>query len=520
MEHPDCGTVSTSMQTDGFQPVFRQMGGQATMQMALRADQGILAYQWHMLQENAVPGLLPLSCFEQEGQVRLCWRVTSCQPLSMLFARKTWTVSELLRLFRQVHVLLSQMDALLLDAERLLLDSNHILIDPVRLSLRFAYCPLLEAEERPDAVRELLLSWLTGTCRLSGKDDSGRLSSLLLLLHEPSFHWSLLSQLFTDAGEPALHEVDPAADFLPVAGFLPGSIPIPEDALDREAPYGFPKTMTPVEKQGMRSQKAKNAYAKMPMVAPTEAPVRLPEVPGRRVSMGRIVLVQIVVVGCLTAVLAGGLLTGRGRDADMARAGMLLFGIALEVWGFCGGNGVRAPSRTLPQAEKTVHRPSSGLGATALKSGMRQMGTPSPFGAGNAIPKPGGVTESGMVAFEPEAVQAACSNQMETGLLRPVAGPCLYYQQADGQRLCMPLTKTPFLIGRLRDQVDGWLEHPTVGKMHAEIRLEEGHPSLVDLNSRNGTSINGTALVPYVPVRLHSNDRICISSQEIVFMES
>jgi pSer/pThr/pTyr-binding forkhead associated (FHA) protein len=107
----------------------------------------------------------------------------------------------------------------------------------------------------------------------------------------------------------------------------------------------------------------------------------------------------------------------------------------------------------------------------------------------------------------------------ETCLLAGKAGPCLRYEPQGAPSRCITVSKTPFLIGRMRDQVDGWLAHPTVGKLHAEIRLEKGMHTLVDLNSRNGTRVNGRPLTPYEPCVLRTNDHILISGETLVFLE-
>ena len=57
----------------------------------------------------------------------------------------------------------------------------------------------------------------------------------------------------------------------------------------------------------------------------------------------------------------------------------------------------------------------------------------------------------------------------------------------------------------------------TVCPMHAEIRLQGHHYTLVDLSSQNGTLVASRKLIPHRPTKLASNDEITIAHYRIVF---
>jgi len=76
------------------------------------------------------------------------------------------------------------------------------------------------------------------------------------------------------------------------------------------------------------------------------------------------------------------------------------------------------------------------------------------------------------------------------------------------------LSGTEVLIGRSSDcQVT--IEDPLVSRRHARIRLTEEQALVVDLGSRNGVRVNGTAIQGEKP--LEDGDRIRIGTQELVF---
>ena len=73
-------------------------------------------------------------------------------------------------------------------------------------------------------------------------------------------------------------------------------------------------------------------------------------------------------------------------------------------------------------------------------------------------------------------------------------------------------------IGRTRN-CDVVLRFPTISKLHAQFRL--GDPmTLVDLDSANGTRVNGEQLAPRVPRTVVIGDRIELGSVELQLLDA
>jgi hypothetical protein len=75
------------------------------------------------------------------------------------------------------------------------------------------------------------------------------------------------------------------------------------------------------------------------------------------------------------------------------------------------------------------------------------------------------------------------------------------------------LTKPSVVIGRSKD-CDIRVSDPNISRQHAEIRQEGSTYWIVDLDSTNGTSVNGRALKR---AKLDDEDRITLGSTELVF---
>ncbi len=80
------------------------------------------------------------------------------------------------------------------------------------------------------------------------------------------------------------------------------------------------------------------------------------------------------------------------------------------------------------------------------------------------------------------------------------------------------LTKFPFVIGKGEDWADGVLQSCSVSRMHAQVECEEGEYYIRDLNSTNGTFVNGELLEMNEIVKLEVGDRICFAEIEYDFL--
>lgn len=74
------------------------------------------------------------------------------------------------------------------------------------------------------------------------------------------------------------------------------------------------------------------------------------------------------------------------------------------------------------------------------------------------------------------------------------------------------------IIGRLASQVDFAVKNATVGKVHARFVFRNNHHYVIDINSKNGTYINGskTRIESNTPYLLHDKDRIMLADCEFV----
>jgi DNA-binding CsgD family transcriptional regulator len=73
------------------------------------------------------------------------------------------------------------------------------------------------------------------------------------------------------------------------------------------------------------------------------------------------------------------------------------------------------------------------------------------------------------------------------------------------------------VVGRGRD-VDLALDHQSVSRRHAQFRIEDGAPTIEDLQSRNGTVVNGRPIAGRA--RLSFGDRVLLGSCELELLRA
>jgi adenylate cyclase len=85
----------------------------------------------------------------------------------------------------------------------------------------------------------------------------------------------------------------------------------------------------------------------------------------------------------------------------------------------------------------------------------------------------------------------------------------------------IPLTRSPLIIGR-RESCDVCLEFSNVSGKHCELTFKEGLWILRDLDSKNGTKVNGTRLDSGAKKVLHNGDSITVGKRtfKIEYLET
>ena len=107
----------------------------------------------------------------------------------------------------------------------------------------------------------------------------------------------------------------------------------------------------------------------------------------------------------------------------------------------------------------------------------------------------------------------------ETCLLGPDTGPAAgLYGTGTCRGEQISLTELPCVVGKIREYVDQVVDDSSVSRIHARFSLDrEGKMTVRDLNSTNGTWLNGERLQPNESRTLQQGDHLRLGRMEYVF---
>ena len=115
-----------------------------------------------------------------------------------------------------------------------------------------------------------------------------------------------------------------------------------------------------------------------------------------------------------------------------------------------------------------------------------------PSGAGETDVLTSGAGETSVLSSKPYAI-----------LIRKIGGEQV------------TVSASNFTIGRERRRVDYCISNNTsVGRSHAKLVNNNGSVCVVDLDSKNGTFVNGVKCAPNVSVPLHSGDTLTLADED------
>ena len=100
-----------------------------------------------------------------------------------------------------------------------------------------------------------------------------------------------------------------------------------------------------------------------------------------------------------------------------------------------------------------------------------------------------------------------------------VKGPSSLVSKEPGELATIFLERDLTIIGKMENAADAVIPRPTVSRVHARIRKDEEEYFLADLNSRNGTSVNGRMLRANEEYQLQDEDEVDFAEARYIFIK-
>lgn len=417
-------------------------------------------YQYKMLAANRIRGLLTCSGRSIDSREYLYYDISSRQSLTDLYDRRPVRSEDLNRILKDLVNVEETLTEYLLDTSHLILDPGCIYLDFREQACGFVYYPGEEQETGPQSLFTFLAD------RVDGRDKQAAalIYRLCMMAERPGFR--LRAKELSDLGMQMDKE----------------SMKMPEPPVyERGFVYEKGRETEIYEAAGSSREPAfREEYTALPEESPG----------GKYSDRGRGLTMIIAVIAAASGILLllsdrflsleeSYLLLTRAFGGVLTAAGLILLIVQLI-------RGRKKQAEQIPEKAETM----------TYKE-------PEPWetpGFSSAPYRPG------------TAPGETCLLGPDT---RPAAG--LY-----GAGTCrgeqINLAVLPCVVGKMRDYVDQVLDDSSVSRMHARFAMEgDGKITVRDLNSTNGTWLNGERLRPNESRTLQQGDHLRLGRMEFIF---
>lgn len=474
------------------------------------------SYQVRMLIGNGIPSLLKCRLQGLDGKTLFYYEITSKQALSSLFEQKKFQMEDLQLLFGGFVRVMEEMTEYLLNPGQIVLRPEYIFLDLEKRELFFCYLPGFEKEVREQfqALTEYVLPKLDHEDSKAVMLGYGVYRKAL----EDCFHLEYIKEeLYQVREEP----VDKKSSLKGNSGQ-----PLSESMQNVE---NSGETLWKMDGEDLLFSDAE----KKPDNRLKERKVKTNSVKSGRIQKQNVKM-RNWILGCVSgtllilAILAANLLGYLPwLKAEMAIGGVLVFlGAGLLIWHLAGKKKKTEPEeeewKRKVQQEIRDKEDAALYRTEAEKGNDAEYTEPErPDKIENLRQKEQTVSKNSRKADIMEESSSLSEPLGETIVLSAnvQSGPASLVSREPGELATIYLTEELTIIGKLHTAADAVIPLPTVSRLHAKVRKRGEEYFLTDLNSRNGTSVNGKMLKGDEEYLLENEDEVDFAQARYIFLK-
>ncbi|HYE81871.1 MAG TPA: DUF6382 domain-containing protein [Clostridia bacterium] len=445
-----------------FEYSFDSDAASSYLVLKLCNDAKLLNHQMEIICQNPNPAFVPFHIRRENENTCIYYSITSKISLAQYLERKGLNKKELLDLLKSITKSLLLHSNYLLELSSFVIHPDFIYINPATAEVSLLYIPVPCGRNTMEVYRAFLKDLVVNSANVDDNARDNYLQRILNYLKSDSFNLNDFNRLIID-----MRNSGGVYDPLVKAAY---------EHMER----------TPREKAAASGS-----------IAPKGATARAKNY--RRIAGGksilRVVLLQLLVI--LAAAIACLFLMSQGKGDMASIAGVLLIAAASDIL---------IMKKISEKLDKGALHEDKDAGAG--------MNISSSY---NTVCKQQRSSHRGRrkeEALTPDILKAC-----DTVMISEVSTdnhPYLESTEAHGGDRVI-INKDKFIIGRLGSMVDHLIQGSTVGKLHAEITGSREGYYIRDLNSKNGTYVNGVRIASNKEHEIKDNDRIRFSSYEYIF---
>ena len=430
------------------------------------------SYQVRMIVANAVPDLLQCRIQGIDGKFMVYYDITSRHSMTALFEEKKMDLESLQMILGGFIQIMEEMSEYLLNPCQLVLEPEYIYLDAERKSVRFCYMPGFhgEVQKQFQSLAEYILP------KLDHEDGKAVMLgySVYRRALEDSFHLEYIKE--------ELYKICNSDE---------------EDF----SPYEKKKTVVQEENRMTEEEKEDNLWQmenwERASVSGNEKQKKASADSQKRKTnkiwkpVAGFGAALVLLLGVLAAMILG----------------MLSYILIKKVCGKKKKPDTPVPEQKYGAAEKET---------AVYSEDQKESGTLSGSNAGDSRKELEKIKKN-----IPTKAEDFSDGFGETVVLSAGAskGPATLVSREPGELATIYLEKDITVIGKLETAADAVINIPTVSRIHAKIRKREGAYYLADLNSRNGTSVNGQLLKTGEDYLLEDEDEVDFAQARYIFLK-
>ena len=462
--------------------------------MTVKMEDGEMAesYETGMLAKNQIPGLLKMKIKYTDGSPVYCYDITSRQPISRLFESQPADEKQVRSFFRQLYETLDRMEAYLLGDGGILLDPDLIYVDPE--GFKTGFCVIPGRKEDFNSQLSLFIQYLMK--HIDHKDWECVVLTYGLYQTCMRDNYSLEDMMEILAEKVPVKMPERVSEKMPERA-------AEEENVKREISWEWASETRREEWKSFKGSESSEGFEGSD---PSEAEVSFSENSGWRLVKKLFLLLTFL------AVTVGGTWFLYGVDVlaefwiyGAIAGGILAVVIILShfILEKIGKN------KRLKDAETEVEDP------WRVYYEDREEQEPAEDVYSHKEPEDRIRRETVLGTKEQQRSEMVkAEEEFQTILLTPKEGPDHVLEAAQPENRDIPVGYVPFVIGKHAGLSDYILDKPTVSRFHVRIMEKDGDYFLTDLNSTNGTKVNGRLLAANEETILKEGDEVQIAEEK------
>jgi len=516
----------------------------------------IVEFQVNMLAKNPNKHILPLDVRRNNDRINIYYNVTSKLSLSQYFKRSHLSKNEFIDIFLGIVKTLLNSKGFLLSDNSFVLDEEYIYINPDTMCISLMYLPVKLDIDITKALKDFAINLVVYSANISEEESDSFLQQFLSFLKKDTFSIigfdSFLKEMkrtFRKQQETEPNkflEISEEAQTSEKRDLQVNKEPVLKQ---NKLKVDIPKPKA-VEIRNSKKVADTNTIKSKSKSSQSKENVKNESITNKLFTKPNIVIgiiIQAVIVLTVLVLLVSGKMDFLGDDIVTTALGLILVSAALSYFMWknvlkikidtksnLNKNSVdvnkvsQKPRNNIPipksdenqSKNRKIKNIEDKFSDKKISIPIENKRSDIKSGSSKQTINPNIEENNGQPIEEKKSVQVPIkSNVNETVFLgnATLRHPHLQIIKDSGIEDVV-VDKPSFIIGRLDEQVDYVHSNNAIGKVHAEIITRVGCYYLKDLNSKNGTYINGKRIDSNKEYEIKNNDKITLANSEFVFI--